>query len=72
MNVCDRRNKISRTFRKMKEERIEYYFINMEKEKIKIWPVLEILEDYPFVYCLDLSSGKMLSINKKRIQWDVI
>ncbi len=72
MNLI-RNEKLLKGYMTAKEnnERIEYWFIDMEGNKIKIWPVLEVLGD-TFIHCLNLTNGGKLIIHRNRIKWQKI
>jgi len=64
----------SKTFMKEQDnnpDRIEYYFINMEGEKIVVFPYERILGE-TFINCVSLKDKKELTIHRSRLCWNKI
>ena len=74
MNILNARGKLRKAFMKEQSEspdKVEYYFIDMEGNKIAVFPYERILNDV-FVNCICIESKKVLTIHKNRLCWNKI
>ena len=74
MKIIVEKTKVSKKFiaeQDKNPDRIEYYFMSMEGEKIAIFPYERILGD-TFINCFRLDNKQELTIHRNRLQWKKI